>query len=71
MLERIVVDKDVLRHRGLTFIVLERVKYDCDEPDSFLVALGKGDKRVTWLQGWDNISYDYMREYEKQLEDRE
>ena len=68
MMERVVVDKDVLEHRGLEFQVINRIKYECEEEDAFIVQLRKGDKRVGWLQGWQDLSYDYMREYERQLE---
>ena len=67
MLERVVVGRDVLEHKGLTFQVVERVKYDCDEPDAFIVQLSNGTDTVGWLQGWEDLSYDYLREYEARL----
>lgn len=68
MLERIVVGRDVLDHHALKFVVVSRVKYeDSDTPDAFVVELRYSDETVGWLQGWEDISYDYLREYAGRL----
>lgn len=68
MLERTIVGKDILDHHLLRFHVEGPVKYkQSGEPDAFAVCLSTATESICWLQGWDDLDFNYLREYAGRL----